>query len=267
MILKISLYLAILALLIFIMIFGFSFFPAFFLSVKDNIIKSFTRKRGEIPVFNMYGVHIFSGRVGCGKTISMVRRAQHIKRQFPNVKIYANFSTPIADGYINSWEDIVKIENFDKDGINQGVLFLFDEIHLTFNSQGWRNAPDNLLEYISLQRHLHKCIFGASQVWSRVNKIIKEQTDYVIECKSYFNARLIVNKCYTNEDYQINGTQKDSGQRKRPVVYKDTFTATDKLRGLYDTDEIIKGLSITAVSPEEKLNGRLLMALRDSGTA
>ena len=38
-----------------------------------------------------------------------------------------------------------------------------------------------------------------------------------------FNARLIVNKCYTNEDYQINGTQKDSGQRKRPVVYKDTL--------------------------------------------
>ena len=35
---------------------------------------------------------------------------------------------------------------------------------------------------------------------------------------------------------------------------------------LYNTDEIIKGLSISAVSPEEKLNGRLLMALRDSGT-
>ena len=96
------------------------------------------------------------------------------------------------------------------------TLFLFDEIHLTFDSQGWRNAPDNLLEYISLQRHLHKCIFGASQVWTRVNKVIKEQTDYVIECKSYFNARLIVNKCYTNENYQINGTQKDSGVVSKP---------------------------------------------------
>jgi len=267
MILKISLYLAILVLLIFIMIFGFSFFSAFFLSLKDSFVKAFSRRRGDIPVFNMYGVHIFSGRVGCGKTISMVRRAQRIKRHYPKVKIYANFSTPIADGYINSWEDIVKIENIDKDGINQGVLFLFDEIHLTFDSQGWRNAPDNLLEYISLQRHLHKCIFGASQVWSRVNKIIKEQTDFVIECKSYFNARLIINKCYTNEDYQINGTQKDSGQRKRPVVYKDTFTATDKLRSLYDTDEIIKGLSICAVSQQEKLNDRLLRALTSVDTA
>lgn len=267
MILKISIYLVILALLIMIMIFGFSFFPAFFLSLKDSFVKAATRRHGEIPVFDLYGVHIFSGRVGCGKTISMVRRARAIKQKYPNVKIFANFSTSVADGFITCWEDILKAENIDKNGINQGILFLFDEIHLTFDSQGWRNAPDNLLEYISLQRHLHKCIFGASQVWSRVNKIIKEQTDYVIECKSYFNSRLIVNRCYTNEDYQINGTQKDSGQRKRPVVYKDTFTATDKLRGLYNTDEIIKGLSITAVTPEEKLNDRLLRAMRDSGTA
>lgn len=264
---KIIVYLVVLALLIMIMIFGFSFFPAVALSCKDTIQKAITKKRGDIPIFDLYGVHIFSGRVGCGKTISMVRRARSLKRQFPKLKVFANFQTEVADGYISCWEDIIKAENIDENGVNQGVLFLFDEIHLTFDSQGWRNAPDNLLEYISLQRHLHKCIFGASQVWSRVNKIIKEQTDFVIECKSYFNARLIVNRCYTNEDYQINGTQKDSGQRKRPIVYKDTFVATDKLRGLYDTDEIIKGLSISAVTPEEKLNSRLLRAMRDSGTA
>lgn len=251
------------ALLIIIYIFGFQFFPAFFLSVKDSIKKSFSRKRGDIPIFNMYGVYIFSGRVGCGKTISMVRRAESIKRKYPRVKVLANFSCSVADGFISSWQDVVNAENIDENGVNQGVLFLFDEIHLTFDSQGWRNAPDNLLEYISLQRHLHKCIFGASQVWSRVNKIIKEQTDYIVECKSYFNARLITNNCYTNEDYQINGTMKDSGHRKRPTVYKDTFVATDKLRSLYDTDEIIKGLSLREMSPEEKSNRQLLHALRD----
>ena len=104
-------------------------------------------------------------------------------------------------------------------------------------------------------------------MWTRVNKVIKEQTDYVIECKSYMNARLILNKCYTNEDYQINGTQKDSGQRRRPVVYRDSFVATDKIRNLYNTDEIIGGLSLTGQSPEEKINKQILQALRESGTA
>lgn len=246
--------------------FGFSFYPAIFRYVLDICKNIQTKRKGTDPIFNMYGVHIFSGRVGCGKTISMVRRAKNIKRRFPKLKIYANFTTDIADGYINCWEDIVNIENIDDDGVNQGVLFLFDEIHLTFDSQGWQNAPDNLLEYISLQRHFHKCIFGASQVWSRVNKIIKEQTDYVIECKSYFGARLVRNCCYTNEDYQINGTQKDSGQRKRPKVYFESFYASDKLRSLYDTDEVIKGLSIGATNDSEKINKRIKSILCESAS-
>ena len=230
-----------------------TFFQAVPYRFYDLVQKLKRRRKNEPKVFDMYGVHIFCGRVGCGKTISMVRSAQDIKRRFPNVKIYSNFTTDISDGMINSWEDIINIDNIDENGVNQGVLFLFDEIHLTFDSLGWRNAPTNLLEYISLQRHLHKCIFGASQVWTRVNKIIKEQTDYVIECKSFLGARLIENKCYTNENYQINGNMKESGQRKRPKEWKKCFVATDELRSHYDTDEIIGSLAIAPVSETEKL--------------
>ena len=243
---------------------GTSFYKAFPLYIIDLIKKVKKNKSGDPFPFDLYGVHIFCGRVGCGKTISMVRRARELKKQFPKLRVLANFQTDVADGFINSWKDIIDAENIDDNGINQGVLFLFDEIHLTFSSQNWRDAPDNLLEYISLQRHLHKCIFGASQVWSRVNKIIKEQTDYVIECKSYFGSRLIKNTCYTNENYQINGTQKDSGNRKRPKEYKECFVATDKLRSLYDTDEIISGLSVSPVSPSEKLDFRIKDLLRNS---
>lgn len=243
---------------------GFCFYHSFFLSIFDLFKKIRKKKQKDDIPFDVYGVHIFCGRVGCGKTISMVRRARQLKRKFPKLRILANFETDVADGYINNWKDIIESENIDDQGVNQGVLFLFDEIHLTFNSQNWRDAPDNLLEYISLQRHLHKCIFGASQVWSRVNKIIKEQTDYVIECKSYLGSRLIKNVCYTNENYQINGTQKDSGHRKRPKEYKECFTATDELRSHYDTDEIISGLSISSVSESEKLDNRLKELLRSN---
>lgn len=219
--------------------------PASLLWLFDSL-KSFVSRlvHRKQRVFDNYGVHIFCGRVGCGKTISMIRKAQIIKRLYPNVKIYSNFNCAVSDGLVTSWRDIVDIENIDSNGVNQGVLFLFDELHLTLSSQGWRDAPENLLEYISLQRHLHKCIYGTTQVWSRVNKIIREQTDTVTECRCWLGKRLVTNRTYTQEDYQINGDKKDSGSRHRPVLWRESFVAYDSLRKLYDTDEIISSLHL-----------------------
>lgn len=223
--------------------FGFEFFPACFLALKD-CIHSLLSLRKRQRVYSGYGVHIFCGRVGQGKSISMVRRVKHLKRKYPKVKVYSNFHCSISDGMIKSWRDIVDLVNIDENGVNQGVIFMFDELHLTLSSQGWRDAPANLLEYISLQRHLHKCIYGTTQVWSRVNKILREQTDSVTECRCLVGKRLILNKCYTAEDYQINGELRDSGTRRRPLLYRESFVATDGLRKLYDTDEIIGSLKI-----------------------
>ena len=222
---------------------GLEFFPALLLAFKDMFHRLLFARKSE-PIYNGYGVHIFCGRVGQGKTISLVRRIRRIKRKYPKVKIYSNFHCSLSDGIITSWRDIIDITNIDENGINQGVIFMFDELHLTLSSQGWRDAPDNLLEYISLQRHLHKCIYGTTQVWSRVNKILREQTDSVTECKSLLNNRLILNRCYTAEDYQINGELRDSGVRRRPLVSRESFVATDELRSYYDTDEIVTSLSI-----------------------
>lgn len=238
--------------IILVFIFGFSLYPAIFTMFKDAFREAV--KKDDDPIFNMYGVYLFCGRVGTGKTISMVNRARDIKKRFPKVKIYANFTCSIADGFITCWEDVLNLKNIDeKTGINHGILFLFDEIHLTFDSQSWKKAPANLLEYISLQRHFHKCIFGASQVWSRVNKVIREQSDYIVECKTFFGKRLIRNVVYEQEEYLINGDQKEAGMRKRPCIERYCFFASDKLRGLYNTDEIIGGLSIDpGVTREEK---------------
>lgn len=235
--------LLILVLIILQIYFGGCFLHGFFLFIKDEIKNFYHRKiKKEVKPYDYYGVYLFCGRVGCGKTISMVEKAQRIKQQYPNVKIYSNFHTDISDDIITSWEQLEDLHNYDSDGNEQGILFLFDEIHLTFSSQAWQTAPENLLSYISLQRKNKKCIFCSSQVWTRVNKIIREQADYVIECKPFFGRRIVRNKYYLQEDYAVNGDQKDSGIRKRQVMKKYNFVATDKLRSFYDTNEIIRGL-------------------------
>lgn len=231
--------------------FGKDVYVAFYRFLCDLLEKII--KKNKDRVFDMYGVYLFCGRVGTGKTISMVRRARIIKRRFPHVKILANFHCDIADDIITDWQQIYDTENIDDNGVNQGVLFLFDEIHLTFDSQSWKDAPANLLEYISLQRHFHKCIFGSAQVWTRVNKVIREQSDWVVECKSYFGTRLIRNIQFSQEEYNINGDLKGSGFRKRHWKSNKCFYASDELRGLYDTDEVIGGLTIQrGVSRAEK---------------
>ena len=139
-------------------VFSFAYFgtpllkalPLFFKDTFKKIIGAFKR---EPKPFDMYGVYLYNGLGGNGKTISMVNKAVEIKRKFPKVLIMGNFHANIIDKYFDKWEDILNTENIDENGVNQGVLILFDEMHLTLNSQGWRNAPDELLEYISLQRH------------------------------------------------------------------------------------------------------------------
>ena len=223
--------------------FGGCFIKGYLLFLKDTVKQFYHRRiKKEIKPFDYYGVYLFCGRVGCGKTISMIEKANRIKQRYPKVKIYSNFDCDISDGKIEYWEQLRDLTNRDEMGNEQGILFLFDEIHLTFASEAWQAAPADIISYISLQRKNKKCIFASSQVWTRVNKVIREQADYVIECKSFFKSRIVRNKYYLQEDYAVNGEQKDSGMRKRDVRLKDCFVATDKLRSLYDTNEIVRGL-------------------------
>lgn len=219
------------------------FIQGFVLFIKDKINDFYRyRIKKEVKPYDYYGVYLFCGRVGCGKTISMVEKAKRIKKRYPEVKIYSNFKSEVSDGIIDSWEQLELLTNQNENGEEQGILFLFDEIHLTFSSQGWQTAPEDLLSYVSLQRKNKKCIFCSAQVWTRVNKVIREQADFVIECKSFFKSRIVRNKYYLQEDYAVNGEQKDSGMRKRDVRKKYCFVATDNLRRLYNTNEIIRGL-------------------------
>lgn len=249
--------------IVLLILFGTSVFKAFPLFIADCFKLIGKRIDGEDVPFSMYGVYLYNGLGGNGKTISIVRKARELKEQYPKLLVMANFHTDVADKFFDKWEDILYTENII-DGVNHGVLILFDEMHLTLNSQGWQNAPDELLEYISLQRHLHKCIFGSAQEWKRVSKIIREQVNYIVDCKSYLKGRLIVNKTYTPENYMINGEQKGAGMRKRPRESKECFVGTDELRQLYDTDEIVKGLKIGNSDSQTKLLNRLANALQNS---
>ena len=243
------------------------FFKALPLFIKDII-------RSDKGVFRGYGFWVFCGLGGSGKTISIVEYLSRIKEKFPNVVIKSNFDLSIADGKIEGWKDLlqttnintyeISIKEFDKrmrwgqkhifmaldsnntihyyKTINDGVIFAFDEIQLTFESTNWQDAPENLLDYISQQRKLHKQIVSSSQVFTRINKKLREQTNFVIECSSVLRGRLVVNRYYRTVEYIANDEKMDKGSRKRKVKKRYCYIATDSIRKKYNTEQIMKDL-------------------------
>ena len=248
--------------------FIFKFIEAFPYFIKDFITMDKKEFRG-------YGFHIFCGLGGSGKTISIVNYLLAMKQKYPKLKIYTNFFFPAGDGIIKNWKDLIEITNYEeieilkeeyeklkkykpnKEGkefyikdekffkiINHGVLFGFDEIHMTLNSDKWKDRPDDLLYYISQQRKMHKQIVASSQVFTRIDKILREQTNFVVECNSFLLGRLVVNRYYHTEEYIANDEKKDKGNKKRKVAKYNIFIAKDFIRNSYDTEEIMKDLKL-----------------------
>ena len=229
-------------------------------------------------VFRGYGFWVFCGLGGSGKTLSLVDYLIMIKEKYPSVKILTNFYCEVADEKIDTWRDLLETTNIQVFEIDEktykkfkkyntykdedlwtevideelkyfvrkncGVIFGFDEIHLTFESTKWEDAPENLLDYISQQRKLHKQIVSTSQVFTRVDKKLREQTNNVIECRSYFLGRLVTNKYYVTQEYIANGDKLSAGNRKRKCKKRDVFVGYDRIREKYNTEEIMKELSI-----------------------
>ena len=259
------------------------FFKALPLFIKDLYIM-------DRDVFRGYGFWCYSGLGGSGKTLSIVEYLYFLKQKYPQLLILTNFDCFFADRKITSWRDLLETTNIQIDKIsekkynkfkkyhvykdndlwlevnedineieyfvrrNHGVVFGFDEIHLTFESTKWEDAPNNLLDYISQQRKLHKLILASSQVFTRIDKKLREQTNFIIECKSLLLGRLIINKYYNTPEYIANGDKMDKGNRKRRTKKREVFVAYDNIRDKYNTEQIMKDLSKSSSESQKLVN-------------
>ena len=186
--------------------------------------------------FPLKGIYMFSGRQGSGKTISMVEYAYRLKKKYPELLIVSNFNCSFARR-MNSWEDFYKVRNGKK-----GVLFLIDEIQNEYSSSDSRNFPPGLLRQITMQRKQSIAIFASSQVYTRVAKPLREQCFYVIECKCFL-GRYVRLRCYDADVYNdiIDTSDPEKRLKMRPI-WKHKYIQSNKLRRMYDTDEVVKTL-------------------------
>lgn len=198
----------------------------------------YKRKVGIVD-FDEYGMRMYTGPQGSGKTASMVEQLDRWHVEYPDLMIVTNFDYQYADKRLNSLNDLLTMRNG-----TSGVCFAFDEIQNEFSSSVSKDFPENLLSVVTMQRKQRIKILSTSQVFTRVAKPLREQCYEVCECRTFW-GRWTRARCYEADEYLkfVNSTDKERKKRKVRVKWSHSFVQSDEFRGHYDTYSVIKRLS------------------------
>lgn len=184
----------------------------------------------EPDFFAPQGIHMFCGEQGCGKTMACVEMMLRYQKMYPKSKMITNFAVATEDDELKEWQQLLNYTNEKK-----GVIVGIDEIQNWFMS-GKNQLPEGMLEVATQNRKNRRVICCTAQVFTRVNKGLREQVTAVYEPHTFLGCfTVVVKKKY---HFGSDGQVIDS---KFKGVY--SFVHTDELRAAYDTYKVIHTLA------------------------
>lgn len=190
--------------------------------------------------FNLFGVTIFCGRQGSGKTMGIVEELERIRQLYPKAIICTNIHYTYQDLPLVDWRQLLEIRNGEN-----GVVFVIDEIQNEYDNSKWKDFPEGLLSVITQQRKQRIKIYLSSQVYTRVVKQIREQCFDVIECKTFL-GRWTRLKCFDAEEY--NSIVDNPTPEKKFKLHKKwhrSFIQSNYIRNLYDSYKVVETMKKT----------------------
>lgn len=201
-----------------------NFLKKFFVDIPRRFVLDKFEK--EADYFEPRGIHMFCGEQGSGKTISCVEMMLRIQKQYPRAKMISNFGVATEDDELTEWEQLLEYNNG-----HQGVIVGIDEIQNWFMS-GKNQLPEGMLEIVTQNRKHNRILCCTAQVFTRVNKGIREQVTLVYEPHTFlgcFTIVIIYKPIFDSEGVVI--------KRKYKGIYN--FVHTDEIRNAYDTYKAI----------------------------
>lgn len=180
--------------------------------------------------FHPQGIHIFCGEQGSGKTIAAVEMMLRYQKMYPKSKMITNFGVVTENDELSDWHQLLDYTNEKK-----GVIVGIDEIQNWFMS-GKNQLPEGMLEVATQNRKNRRIICCTSQVFTRVNKGLREQVTNVYEPHTYLKCFTVVIK----KKYTFDSCGEITGSKFRGMY---SFVHTDELRTAYDTYKVIHTLS------------------------
>lgn len=205
--------------------------------------------------FDGWGLHLYTGKFGAGKTSSCVYDAYCECVRYPQLSVLTNlklmnFPEHTKIYQLNSAQDILNAP--------RNTLVVIDEIGTIFNSRDFttskESVPKILFQHLCQCRKRKMMIFSTTQRWNFLDKQLRDICATVRECSmsfSYRFNRLATVKHYDSAEYDLAFS---NPLLPLTCLYGKHYIQTDKLRQLYDTEELIENmLKMEYVSDEQIL--------------
>lgn len=233
---------------------GHKFWRLWYYVFRDLKLESDNKKKGIVN-FKHFGLTLFCGRQGSGKTMSLCYYALYIMRKYPTVKVLSNFGFVYQHDEIYSIYDIVEAaEKAESEGYD-GTLILWDELQNDFDS--YSKVSTEVLSFITQQRKRGVKILATSQVFTRISKPLREQTFEVVECRTFFN-RWTRARFYDAINY-IENIEKSQDRKHLQKGRLLSFIQEDTLRKSYDSYAVIKRLIDKSKKEKDKEPANLIV--------
>lgn len=213
-----------------------NFFVKLFLFIYYKIYD--VRADAKNKRFAEYGMTMYCGRQGAGKTTAMIEYLERMRIKYPKALILTNFGYRYETQPFSDWSDFFNVKNG-----NDGIIFAIDEIQNEFSSMQWKNFPESLLSEITQQRKQRVKIVCTSQVFTRVAKPLREQCMDVVDCFT-LAGRWTWLKCFDAFDYN-KVIDSPTGKDKLRRLYIKSFVQDDYIRSLFDSYAKIERMSRT----------------------
>ena len=231
-------------------------FPLYlYYQIYDHLIFWFYNKK---KLFSGWGIHLYTGKFGQGKTSLMTIHAYHLAEKYPQLHILtninlSNFPEHTAILPLKTADDILNAP--------ENTLVLIDEIGTLFNSRdfstGKNSVPKPVFQHLCQCRKRHMQIFATVQRFNLLDKQIRDITATVTDCSASAKhpfTRKLTGLTYDIEEYEAWCVNR---LYKRRVQSVDVQIQKDQYRQLYDTSELIQGLlKMEYLSDEEILRNQ-----------
>lgn len=203
--------------------------------------------------FPEYGLDIFLGQFGSGKTLSVVNLVKDTLIKYPDCRLISNL---IINGvnntrYVcfNEVDFLLKLADCLKNGREKGTIVVLDEVDgFLFDTLEVGTIYYKILFAILKQlRKLHVVFIMTSQLWCKVNKVLRDfilLNGRIVQCyKLWWLPGLTIYKYYDMNSIVEDSRLRLSGEFKRrdilihsPELYEsyDSLAVVTPIEGLLD---------------------------------
>ena len=188
--------------------------------------------------FDEYGIVVFYGEQGCGKTMALSHYCQKVYCKYPSAIIGSNYGLLIQDFDIPDLKTILTKKHQNEKGENLPIIFCYDELNQWAHCREWQSLPKNVIGELAYQRKNKRLILGTAQSISQLDRQVR------IQCASgewrrvytFFDFICLVVRF--KPDFDEEGNARKKKFRGFYIFFQD-----EVLRYLYDTNRTIERIA------------------------